>query len=77
VGAEVISIGSPGIPGGVLPNTVTIGILSAFRDADQFGLYIQTDVSINPGNSGGPLIIFVGRGWGISSLKLVAPALRV
>jgi S1-C subfamily serine protease len=75
VGAEVISIGSPGIPGGVLPNTVTKGIVSAFRDADQFGLYIQTDVSINPGNSGGPLINLSGEVVGISSLKLVAPGI--
>lgn len=76
VGAEVISIGSPGIPGGVLPNTVTKGILSAFRDADQFGLYIQTDVSINPGNSGGPLINLSGEVVGISSLKFVAPGIE-
>jgi serine protease Do len=75
VGAEVISIGSPGIPGGVLPNTVTKGIVSAFRDADQFGLYIQTDVSINPGNSGGPLINLSGEVVGISSVKLVAPGI--
>jgi S1-C subfamily serine protease len=76
VGAEVISIGSPGIPGGVLPNSVTKGIVSAFRDADQFGLYIQTDVSINPGNSGGPLINSNGEVVGVSSLKLVAPGIE-
>src|SRR6185295_13618055 len=76
VGAEVISIGSPGIAGGVLPNTVTKGIISAFRDAEQFGLYIQTDVSINPGNSGGPLINLSGEVVGISSLKFVAPGIE-
>lgn len=76
VGAEVISIGSPGISGGVLPNSVTKGIISAFRDADQFGLYIQTDVSINPGNSGGPLLNLSGEVVGISSLKLVAPGIE-
>ncbi len=76
VGAEVISIGSPGIAGGVLPNTVTKGIVSAFRDAEQFGLYIQTDVAINPGNSGGPLINLLGEVVGISSLKLVAPGIE-
>jgi hypothetical protein len=35
VGAEVIAIGSPGIGGGILPNTVTKGIISAFRDLGQ------------------------------------------
>jgi len=77
VGAEVISIGTPGIGGGRgLPNTVTKGIVSAFRDTGAFGLYLQTDVSINPGNSGGPLINTAGEVVGISSMKLVAPGIE-
>ena len=71
VGAEVIGIGSPGIPGGLLPNSVAKGIVSAFRDAKELGLYIQTDVSMNPGNSGGPLLNSSGEVVGISSLKVV------
>lgn len=70
VGAEVVAIGSPGIGGGVLPNTVTKGIISAFRDAGESGLYIQTDVALNHGNSGGPLIDSHGEVVGVNTLGL-------
>jgi Trypsin-like peptidase domain len=50
VGADVVAIGSPGLPGGsqILANTVTKGIVSAFRKSETYGLLIQTDMSINP-----------------------------
>jgi 2-alkenal reductase len=71
LGAEVVAIGSPGIPdlavGGQLPvlqNTVTAGVVSAtgrrLQSATDPSVFledlIQTDAAINPGNSGGPLV---------------------
>jgi S1-C subfamily serine protease len=71
LGAEVVAIGSPGIPdlavGGQLPvlqNTVTAGVVSAtgrrLQSATDPNVFledlIQTDAAINPGNSGGPLV---------------------
>jgi S1-C subfamily serine protease len=70
VGADVIAIGSPGLPGGsqVLVNTVTKGIVSAFRKSEIFGLLVQTDVNINHGNSGGPLLNLRGEVIGVNTL---------
>ncbi|MDQ3816458.1 MAG: trypsin-like peptidase domain-containing protein [Acidobacteriota bacterium] len=70
VGADVVAIGSPGLPGGsqLLVNTVTKGIVSAFRKSDNFGLLIQTDVNINHGNSGGPLLNLRGEIIGVNTL---------
>lgn len=70
VGADVIAIGSPGLPGyqDILPNTVTKGILSAFRNIESMGLLVQTDVSINHGNSGGPLLNLNGEVIGVNTL---------
>lgn len=52
VGQEVFAIGSPlG-----LSNTITRGIISAFRETPAGIHYIQIDAALNPGNSGGPLI---------------------
>jgi len=58
IGESVYALGSPALPGyqETLPNSITKGIISGFRNSDTFGLLIQTDVSINHGNSGGPLI---------------------
>ncbi len=65
VGQEVIAIGSPlG-----LQNTVTRGVLSAFRKTDS-EVYLQTDASINPGNSGGPLLDQRGEVIGVNTLKI-------
>jgi hypothetical protein len=66
VGQEVIAVGSAL---GVLPNTVTRGIVSAFRKAGDVVL-IQTDAAINPGNSGGPLINRSGHVIGINTMKI-------
>jgi S1-C subfamily serine protease len=70
VGADVLAIGSPGLPGGsqILANTVTKGIVSAFRKSELYGLLIQTDVSINHGNSGGPLLNLRGEVVGVTTL---------
>jgi hypothetical protein len=68
VGQEVIAVGSAL---GVLSNTVTRGIVSAFRDAGAVRL-IQTDAAINPGNSGGPLVDRNGVVIGINSLAVAA-----
>lgn len=70
VGADVIAIGSPGLPGRseVLVNTVTKGIISAFRKSESNGLLVQTDVNINHGNSGGPLLNLRGEVVGVNTL---------
>ena len=66
VGQEVIAVGSPlG-----LANTVTRGIVSAFRDVGSVRL-VQTDAAINPGNSGGPLVDRRGRVIGINSMSVM------
>lgn len=70
VGADVVAIGSPGLPGysQILANTVTKGIVSAFRKSESNGLLVQTDVSINHGNSGGPLLNLRGEVIGVNTL---------
>ena len=68
VGQEVIAVGSAL---GVLSNTVTRGIVSAFRDVGTVRL-IQTDAAINPGNSGGPLVDRSGVVIGINSLAVAS-----
>ena len=66
VGQEVIAVGSPlG-----LANTVTRGIVSAFREVGTVRL-VQTDAAINPGNSGGPLVDRRGRVIGINSMTVM------
>jgi tetratricopeptide (TPR) repeat protein len=63
VGEEVFAIGSPlG-----LSNTVTRGIISAFREGDSAVHYIQIDAALNPGNSGGPLITRKGTVAGVNT----------
>lgn len=71
VGSEAIAIGSPGVLNTVLANTVTRGIVSAFRQTDE-GLLVQTDAAINSGNSGGPLVSLYGEVIGVNSLKIGA-----
>jgi len=71
VGAEAIAIGSPGGVNSILANTVTRGIVSAFRQTDT-GLLLQTDAAINSGNSGGPLLNLYGDVIGVNTLKIVS-----
>lgn len=71
VGADVIAIGSPGVGGTTLQNTVTKGIISSFRELQDDGLIVQTDVAINPGNSGGPLLNSRGEVVGVNTFKVV------
>ena len=68
VGADVVAIGSPGVGGMSLQNTVTKGIISSFRQMDDEGLMVQTDVAINPGNSGGPLLNTYGEVVGVNTM---------
>ncbi len=60
IGAPVFAIGSPF----GFQNTVTAGIVSAFRD-DKGRPLIQFDAPVNPGNSGGGLFNLEGRLVGI------------
>lgn len=59
---EVFAVGTPSSL--ELSQTVSKGIISAFRNEKSGLNLIQTDVSVNPGNSGGPLLknpaIFIG-----------------
>lgn len=71
VGADVIAIGSPGVGGTTLQNTVTKGIISSFRQLENDGLILQTNVAINPGNSGGPLLNTKGEVVGVNTFKVV------
>jgi S1-C subfamily serine protease len=66
VGEKVIAAGNPA----GLAFTITEGIVSAFRTAQNGIDYIQTDVPINPGNSGGPLINTKGEIIGINNFKV-------
>lgn len=66
VGEKVIAAGNPA----GLSFTVTEGIVSAFRTAQNNIKYIQTDVPINPGNSGGPLINTKGEIIGVNNFKV-------
>src|SRR4029453_8050561 len=51
-GQQVVVVGAPlG-----LEDTVTTGVVSAYRPDDSDGPSIQFDAPINPGNSGGPVV---------------------
>jgi putative serine protease PepD len=51
-GQQIVVVGAPlG-----LEDTVTTGVVSAFRPDDEDGQSIQFDAPINPGNSGGPVV---------------------
>ena len=51
-GQQVVVVGAPlG-----LEDTVTTGVVSAYRPDDEDGQSIQFDAPINPGNSGGPVV---------------------
>jgi serine protease Do len=68
-GQIVFAFGSPQ----GLPNSVTMGVLSATArqsDPDSPMTYIQTDAPINPGNSGGPLVDVNGKVVGVNTFIL-------
>jgi S1-C subfamily serine protease len=51
-GQQIVVVGAPlG-----LEDTVTTGVVSAYRPSDQDAQSIQFDAPINPGNSGGPVV---------------------
>ena len=76
VGDRVIAVGNPL---GQFASTVTQGIISAIREADEYEegdeedddvaevKVLQTDAAINPGNSGGPLINMAGQVVGVNT----------
>jgi hypothetical protein len=65
VGDHVLAIGSPlG-----LENSVSDGIISAFREEPNGRSWIQTTAPVSHGNSGGPLLAMDGRVAGIVTLK--------
>jgi S1-C subfamily serine protease len=67
VGEDVYAIGAP-FSEKDLQDTVTKGIVSAFRPDDRWDRqsFIQADVTIHPGNSGGPLLDAHGNIIGLS-----------
>jgi len=73
LGERVHAIGTPADP--LLGQTVTRGIVSAFRTANGFNL-IQTDAVVNPGNSGGALVSADGKLIGVVSSKAMGIAVE-
>lgn len=67
VGEDIFAVGAP-IYAKRLQDTVTKGIVSAYRPKDRWShtSYIQGDVTIHPGNSGGPLLDAFGNIIGLS-----------
>jgi putative serine protease PepD len=64
-GQPVVVVGAPlG-----LDDSVTSGVISAYRPGDPDGTAIQFDAAINPGNSGGPLIGADRRVVGVATAK--------
>ncbi len=67
VGEEAVAIGNPQ----GLEHTVSVGVVSAYRQAEGYRL-IQISVPISPGSSGGPLFNIKGEVIGITSAGVVA-----
>lgn len=64
-GQQVVVVGAPlG-----LEDTVTTGVVSAYRPDDAEGPTIQFDAPINPGNSGGPVVNSVDEVIGLATAK--------
>lgn len=64
-GQPVVVVGAPlG-----LDDTVTSGVISAFRPNDPDGTTIQFDAAINPGNSGGPVVNANDQVVGLATAK--------
>jgi putative serine protease PepD len=52
-----------------LDDSVTTGVISAYRPNDQDGPTVQFDAPINPGNSGGPVVNANGQVVGVATAK--------
>jgi putative serine protease PepD len=64
-GQQIVVVGAPlG-----LEDTVTTGVVSAFRPDDEDGQSIQFDAPINPGNSGGPVVNAKDEVVGLATAK--------
>ena len=64
-GQQVVVVGAPlG-----LDDTVTTGVISAYRPDDPDGPTIQFDAPINPGNSGGPVVNAKDQVVGVATAK--------
>jgi putative serine protease PepD len=64
-GQQVVVVGAPlG-----LDDTVTTGVISAWRPNDPDGPTIQFDAPINPGNSGGPVVNSTNQVVGLATAK--------
>jgi putative serine protease PepD len=64
-GQQIVVVGAPlG-----LEDTVTTGVVSAYRPDDKDGQSIQFDASINPGNSGGPVVNALDEVVGVATAK--------
>ena len=64
-GQQVVVVGAPlG-----LDDSVTTGVISAYRPDDSDGPTIQFDAPINPGNSGGPVVNAEKRVVGVATAK--------
>jgi putative serine protease PepD len=64
-GQQVVVVGAPlG-----LDDTVTTGVISAYRPNDPDGPTIQFDAPINPGNSGGPVVNSTNQVVGLATAK--------
>jgi trypsin-like peptidase len=64
-GQQVVVVGAPlG-----LDDTVTTGVISAYRPNDPDGPTIQFDAPINPGNSGGPVVNANNEVVGLATAK--------
>jgi putative serine protease PepD len=64
-GQQVVVVGAPlG-----LEDTVTTGVVSAYRPDDTDGPTIQFDAPINPGNSGGPVVNATDEVIGLATAK--------
>ncbi len=68
-GTRIYAIGSPGLGGQTLDQSISDGILSSKSREINSRKYLQHTAPINPGNSGGPLFDARGQLVGINTLK--------